>query len=180
MSGIHRVATTVTAVVSIALAVVGLVYNAYVLWHIDSGDWSELFKAQLPQFVIIFHIMVAVCTGFYVLLLGSGIAFLRGRLDWVRIFAVVLICEAGYWLTAYAPWRIPTLGWSAAAVRAMISGGFRLEWSATFGMATTVANAGLAAQFDILFPLWGPILMWWVRRSRGRSNDRGRNDRRRL
>jgi hypothetical protein len=77
---------------------------------------------------------------------------------------MVLICEAGYWLTAYALWRIPTPGWSAAAVRAITNGGFRLEWSATIGMATMVANVGLAAQFDILFPLWGPILMWWVKR----------------
>jgi hypothetical protein len=76
MSGIRRAATIVTAVVSIAVAVVGLVYNAYSLWYIDSGDWSELFKTQVLEFKIIFHIMIAVCTGFYVLLLGSGITFL--------------------------------------------------------------------------------------------------------
>jgi hypothetical protein len=169
MRGAQRRVRIAIAVVSIIAAVIGLLYNAYAFWHIASGDWSNLFNTQLRSFLTIFCIMIAVCTAFYVLLLGAGIAFLRGRLNWVGPFVIGLICEAAYWLLVYAPWRILTPGWSAAAVRNLMHGGYSVEGSAAFGMATTIANAGMVAQFDLLFPLWGPALMWWVKRSVDRS-----------
>jgi len=148
---------------SILLAVVGLVYNAYAVWRIVGGS-PILFKEQLPIFVATFSVMSLICSGCYLFLLWCGIAFLRGRLEWVRPFTLFLIVETGYWLIAYALWRIIALGWSVAAVRALANGGFSLEWSGSVGLATTIANAALVFQFDTLFPLWAGGVMELVRR----------------
>jgi len=157
-------------IIGILLALLGLVYNAYAIWKIGTGDSTNLFKEQQPVFVAAFFAMSAICSGCHLFLLWCGIAFLRGRLEWVRLFTLFLIVETGYWLIAYAMWRIVAPGWSAAAVRVLANGGFRLEWSGAVGIATTIANAGLVFQFDTLFPLWAGGVMELVRRWDGQPD----------
>ena len=87
--------------------------------------------------------MSGICVCCYVILLVCGIELVRSRLRWSRLATFVLLFEVGYFFAVGTLWLQPTFGKSIAA-------------------ATGVANGGLMAQFVVLFPLWGPLLLWWV------------------
>jgi hypothetical protein len=57
----------------------------------------------------------------------------------------VLLFEVIYFLSVSLLWTRLTSGMSVAA-------------------ATGVANGGLMVQFVILFPLWGPLVLWWAKK----------------
>lgn len=98
-----------------------------------------------PYFLPAFIVMAGICVACYGLLTISGIQFLRGRTQLASLFIGVLVFEVIYFFAVAALWPMPQIGRSVAA-------------------ATGVANAGLAIQAMVLFPLWAPFAVYWAQR----------------
>jgi len=123
------------------------------------GGFSELVTQQkLTYFYLAFGIMSGICVTSYLLLLACSADLLRRRLRSVRLLTGILIFEVVYFFSIRALWLIPGGGLS-------------------IGAATGVANGGLMAQFVLVFPLWGPLLVCHAKRGHGgiqTSNEIGR------
>jgi hypothetical protein len=143
----HRRANIPSIVVGVFLlltAAVGLYYNATSTISAFRGDFDPMLKKDdLPYFYHAFFTMSAICIFCYVVLLVCAVDLVRSRLRWSRLVTLILILEVGYFFAVGSLWLEPTIGHSVAA-------------------ATGVANGGLMAQFIILLPLWGPLLLWWA------------------
>lgn len=126
-------------------AALGLCYNSMSLWAFMSIDVAEM-SLDIPYFYPAFYIMSAICIGCYLMLAGFGIQFLRGRVDHLRGFTILLISEFIYFFSIGTLWLLPGIGRS-------------------IGAATGVANGGLMVQFVILFNFWAPPLVFWARRN---------------
>lgn len=130
---------------------VGLLFNASVLWTVLSGGF-DAFQSELdvPYFREAFFVMWTIGVACLVTLAVCGIDFLRSNLRWARLATMVFLFEIGYIFAIGSLWMLPDYGMSIAA-------------------ATGVANTGLMVQFFILLPLWGPLMLWWARRTEQRS-----------
>jgi hypothetical protein len=126
-------------------AVFGFWYNIQTLTGAFSDKSVALVQKQhLAFFYPAFYIMSAICVACYGVLLACGVDLLRGRLGLARLLTGVVIFEVIYFFSIAILWMMPGLGMSVAA-------------------ATGVANGGLMLQFVVLFPLWGPVALWWAR-----------------
>ena len=121
----------------------GLYYSATTILGVVRGAMAPVLgKLDVPHFYPAFTIMSTISVICYGVLLVVGIDLLRSRLRWTRLIALVFLFEALYLIATGALWLEPTYGKSIAA-------------------ATGVANGGLMAQFLILLPFWGPIVLGW-------------------
>ncbi|MFZ3138361.1 MAG: hypothetical protein WA126_13340 [Thermodesulfovibrionales bacterium] len=134
-------------VVSIICAVLGLFYNMSTIWASFSGAFQKLIKEKnLLYFYPSFYAMSAICVVFYLLLIFCGVYFMRLKIRFTNLFIAILLCEVLYFFSlGFVGWNLKGASLSIAA-------------------ATGVANGGLMAQFVILFPLWGIVLVLWVRK----------------
>ena len=135
---------SIIGIVAIICAAFGLFYNLRSVGYIFSDAMRELDK-DAPYFYPAYFIMSGVCVICYLLLMASGIQFLRGRLGWISAFIALLIFEVVYFFAVAFLWMLPGIGRTVAA-------------------ASGVANGGLMFQFVILFPLWGGILAYRAKR----------------
>jgi hypothetical protein len=135
----------IVGVFAILTALFGLYYNATSLMVAFRGAFDQVVKQDdEPYFYPAFYIMSVVCLLCYVALVVCGFDLVRCRLRWSGLAIFILLLEVGYFFAVGSLWFEPTIGGSVAA-------------------ATGVANGGLMAQFVILFPLWGPLTLWWAR-----------------
>ena len=137
-------------ITAIVLAIGGLWYNFAGLPTFLANREHD---PEIPYFLPAFVIMSAVCVVCYLLLIVSGVQFVRGRLSVLPLFKGVLVFEIVYFLSiGLVGWPMPEIGRSIAA-------------------ATGVANGGLMLQAFILFPLWAiPVVRWAERKQEGSSN----------
>jgi type IV secretory pathway VirB2 component (pilin) len=146
MSNLPRISVMIVGAVGTIAGLLGLCYNGMTLTVAFRGGFSDLVKQHgLSVFYPAFYTMSGICVGCYLLVLACGIALLRGRLRWARFLTGVLLFEVIYFLSVSLLWTRLTSGMSVAA-------------------ATGVANGGLMVQFVILFPLWGPLVLWWAKK----------------
>jgi hypothetical protein len=139
------VPAVIVGVVAILTAIFGLYYNAMSTISALHGAFDPMLKkGDEPYFYQAFVIMSAICVCCYVILLVCGIDLVRSRLRWSRLVSFLMLFEVVYFFAIGSLWLEPTIGLSV-------------------GAATGVANGGLMAQFIILLPLWGPLLLWWAR-----------------
>ena len=147
-----RFSLIVVGTVAILVALFGLYYNAMTVFTAFRGGFSHLIEERkLTYFYQAFYVMSATCIACYLLLLLTGIDFLRLRFRWVWPFTGVLIFEVIYFFCIGISWLAPNAGMSIAT-------------------ATGVANGGLMAQFIILFPLWAPLVLFWARQKARHEN----------
>jgi len=142
-----RQPTIVQAVVvgffAVLTALFGLYYSASAILAVLRGAMGPVLgQLDAPHFYPAFAIMSTISVFCYGVLLVVGIDLLRSRLRWARLISLVFLFEALYLIATGALWLEPTYGKSIAA-------------------ATGVANGGLMAQFLILLPFWGPIVLGW-------------------
>ncbi|MBC8115028.1 MAG: hypothetical protein H7062_11655 [Candidatus Saccharimonas sp.] len=143
----HRanVPAIIVGVFILLTAFFGLWYNAMSMIGVLAGASDPLLKQfDLPFFYHAYYAMSGICVFCYVVLLVCGVDLIRSRLRWSRLVTLVLVFEMGYFLAVGSLWLEPTIGRSV-------------------GAATGVANGGMMAQFIILLPLWGPLLLWWAK-----------------
>jgi glucan phosphoethanolaminetransferase (alkaline phosphatase superfamily) len=139
------VPAVIVGIVSILTAIFGLYYNAMSTISALHGAFEPMLKkGDEPYFYQAFFIMSAICVCCYAILLVCGIDLVRSRLRWSRLVSFLLLFEVVYFFAIGSLWLEPTIGLSV-------------------GAATGVATGGLMGQFIILFPLWGPLLLWWAR-----------------
>ena len=97
-------------------------------------------------------IMSTICIVCYILLMVTGVQFVRGKTGLARLFTGVLIFEVVYFFSVAMMWLMPKIGMSVAA-------------------ASGVANGGLAFQIITLFPLWAPFTVRWAIRNQEELSD---------
>lgn len=142
----HNIPAIIVGVVAIVTAILGLLYSALTISTAIQGNFSSLNEEyDLPYFYQALSIMSAICIACYLILIVCGISLVRSRLSSCRLVIFVLLFEVGYIFAIGSLWMEPTFGESIAA-------------------ATGVANGGMMIQMIILFPLWGPLLLWWAKR----------------
>lgn len=151
----HRVTLKVVGVLAIATAVLGLLYNGYIL---TTRLMSRQHNPDTPYYLPALLVMSGVCIGCYVILLVLGIQFVRCRMEHIRMFAGLMMFEIVYFLSVSFLWLVPEIGRSIAA-------------------ASGSGNGGLMFQAVILFPLWAPSAVKWAKRkleeeSLGQISDR--------
>jgi len=141
-----RTALLATATVTILCAVLGLLYNAQSLAVGLGGRFAEIVRDhEMRHFYVAFYTMSAVCIACYLALLVGGVQLVRRRPWAAGLLVGVWIFELLYFFVVGALWRV-------TAISASVAG------------ATGVANGGLMAQFFILLPIWGPVVVLWARR----------------
>ena len=139
------VAAIIVGVIAVVTAVLGLCYNAMGVMSAMRGAFNPMLRQNdLPYFYPAFFIMSGICVFCYVVLLVCGVDLIRSRLRWSRLVILVLLFEVGYFFAVGSMWLESTIGYSVAA-------------------ASGVANGGLVAQYIILFPIWGPLVLWWAK-----------------
>jgi len=142
----HSIPAIVVGVVAIVTAILGLLYSALTISTAIQGDFSSVNdEYDLRYFYQAFFIMSAICIACYLILAVCGVSLVRSRLGSSRLVTLVLLFEVGYIFAIGMLWLEPTFGRS-------------------IGAATGVANGGMTIQMIILFPLWGPLLLWWAKR----------------
>jgi hypothetical protein len=135
-------------VVSTICAVLGLLYNMGTAYAGFSGAFAKIIREQkLGYFYQAFSAMSAICVVFYILLMMSGIYFLKLQERFINLFMGVMVAEVLYFLL------LRFIVSSLADIYAL-----------SIAAATGVANGGLMAQYFILFPIWGCILALWTKR----------------
>jgi hypothetical protein len=132
---------------AIAFAGVGFWYNGVTLFAYVTGRFDDtVASAAAPYFDAAFLIMSGICIACFVALAWCGVQFLRLSLRWFWLLTGVAIVEIAFTPIVGSMWLHPQYGMS-------------------IGAASGVAGAGLMPQLFVLFPIWGPALVWLARRS---------------
>lgn len=142
-----RVGLRMVGGITLACAVVGILYNVtMVLGFANLGPSGFDFDLEAPFFPQAFYILTSIAVAGYVLLGWCGIQFLRlsGLLWW--LFTTILVAEVILSHTVVYLSLHPQYGSSIAA-------------------ASGVSLGGITPQMYILLPLWGPLMVWLMRRS---------------
>ena len=142
---VTNVPAIVVGVVALITALLGIIYNVPIIIGAMRGTFDQMVKnGDEPYFYPAFYIMSGICLACYIVLVVCGIDLIRSRLRWARLVTLILLFEVGYFFAVASLWLQPTIGRSVAG-------------------ATGVSNGGMIAQFLILFPLWGPLLLLWAK-----------------
>jgi hypothetical protein len=142
-----RILFRIVGIVTILLALFGLLYNASSFYAVASGALDDLVtQSSQPYLLQAFYVMSSICVAFYVLLLICGIQFLRQSASLLWLFVGVVLAEIAFHLVVRSLWHHSTLSLSIAG-------------------ATGISSGGLVPQAFLLFPLWAPIAVWFARRS---------------
>jgi hypothetical protein len=135
-------------ILTLSCAVLGFMDNTQNLAVGLSGGFEEVVRTHgMTHFHPAFYAMSAVCLACYLALVWAGYHLARRRLSVAGVAAAVWLFEIVYVFATRLASRIPDVGESIAG-------------------ATGVANGGLMIQFIILLPLWGPLAMLWLARTR--------------
>ena len=146
MPGIKKTVRRVLGVFALVMAGFGLYYNYYTASIAITGGFERVnSESKLLFFYPIFTVMSAICVLCYLLLSWAGLQFLLGRNFSRLIFTGLMIFEPVFFFGHIVWWFIPFIGLS-------------------IGASTGVALGGLMYQFNILFPIWAPLLLWWTER----------------
>jgi hypothetical protein len=144
---VARITLRIVGAVVLLCAAFGLFYNSVSFIAVASGAADTIDpESPMPYFRSAFYALSAICVICYLALVWCGIQFVRARPDLWALFSIVLVVEVLSYLTAGWLWRNPTLGVSVAA-------------------ATGISQGGMMPQVFILLPLWGPIAVWFAKRS---------------
>jgi len=95
---------TAVGIVSIGLAILGLLYNSQTLFT-DFSDIEQ--ENELPYFYPAFYIMSVICIICYLTLLICGVQFVRLHTGVFWIFTGVIIFEIIYFFSISTMWLIP-------------------------------------------------------------------------
>jgi hypothetical protein len=140
-----RTIALVTAIITIACAVFGVLYNGWSLAADLGGAFTEAARdPEMQHFYGAFYTMSAVSIACYLTLLVGGVQLVRRRRWAPWLLLGVWVFEIVYFFAVGALWRVSAIGPSVAG-------------------ATGVANGGMMAQFFILLPIWGPVVVLWAR-----------------
>ena len=137
----------IVGTMAILLAGLGIWYN---LFGLSFFLLNREHDPETPYFLAAFMIMSTICIVCYILLIVTGVQFVRGKTGLARLFTGVLIFEVLYFFSIGIMWLMPKIGMSV-------------------GAATGVANGGLMFQVIILFPLWAPLAVRWAKRKQEES-----------
>ncbi len=141
-----RVATAL-GIVTLVCAFLGLAYNWFSLTFGPSDAVDAVVREyQLTHFYSAFYAMSAICIACYLALLWGGFQVVRRRFPVSSLLTGVWLFEIAYYLVIQLLCRIPGVGPS-------------------IGGAMGLANGGLMVQFLLLLPIWGPLVILWLRRS---------------
>jgi len=141
--------------VAMLMAGFGLYYNVQTASVAITGGFEKtLSEVSTQYFYPVFTVMSAVCVLCYILLCWAGFKLVLGREFSLRIFTGLMIFEVLFFLCLGPLWLVPVIG-------------------SSIGASTGVAAGGLMVQFLILFPLWAPVLLWWIERRPKNTNQEG-------
>jgi hypothetical protein len=126
-------------------ALLGLAYNgASLASSLAMGFNDPETMAETPYIAPAYYIMSAVCVVSYVLLIWGSYRMARGSTLAPWLLIGVWLFEIVYFLGVNASWLHP-------------------EWGMSIAAATGIANGGMMVQFMILLPIWGPIVVLFLR-----------------
>ena len=146
-----KVIVRIVGVASIFIAVGGIAYNVvYFTALIGASEVNEH-----PYFHAAYYTMVAICFLFYVTIIWFGISFIKLKLKYWYIYALLFVVEYLYFSSIGYFWAIEN-----EAI------------SSSIAAATGVANGGLVLQFFSGIFIWGPILIFlaWLSNRNNRAN----------
>ena len=115
---------------------------------------SETPSADEPYFREAYFTMASICLVWYTALLVFGVHFWRLKTAWRYWFLGVLLAEVVYFFSIGLLWRLED---QAVAM--------------SIAAATGVANGGLMAQAVTFFPIWAPIIVFWVHSNNALNTD---------
>lgn len=142
-----RLALRTVGVLALLSAAFGLWYNAVTLSTVYPDALFESIVAEpTPYFRQAFYLMSAICVVLFITLAWCGVQFLRLSPNWWWLFALIGVLELLFIPVVGQLWLHPTLGMS-------------------IGAATGLASGGLAPQLIVLFPIWGPLVVWFAQKS---------------
>ncbi len=140
---VTNVPAIIVGIVAILTSLLGILYSVPIIIGAARGVFEPMLQnGNEPYFYPAFYTMSGICVACYLILFVCGIDLVRSRLRWVRLVTLILLFEVGYFFAVGSLWLEPTIGRSV-------------------GAATGVSNGGMMAQYIILFPMWGPLLLWW-------------------
>jgi hypothetical protein len=137
-----------------AVGVLALLFAAFGLWY-NTGSFvafqSGAFDAPIPAFDTPYFrpaylILSSVCVACFLVLACCGVQFLRLASTLWWLFTATAVVEVFFIFIVGAAWLHPVYGASIAAASGVSGGGLRPQWL-------------------LLFPIWGPVTVWFARRA---------------
>jgi tryptophan-rich sensory protein len=138
-TAIQTLASRIVASTTIVTAALGVLYSLSSLQGTIANRTGA--TDDLPYFHLIYLLKLAIWTTLYCLLIWHSCRLWRGLPGSGRIVSRLLLLEVAFLLLISFLWLTPVIGRS-------------------IGAATGIAGGGAMAQFLVLLPLWGPLLLW--------------------